>query len=83
MFVHFPKDGRAGGVGIALAKIFTKTKSVFREFLNFECLEVHLRNENETLALSIIYKPLGYAGTNFKEEFEALLMHTESTNTWS
>ena len=50
-------------------------------FLNFECLEAHLRNENEALALSIIYRPPGYAGTNFKEELEAFLMHAESTNT--
>ena len=80
-FIHEPREGRAGGVGVALAKFLTVTKTIVHKFMTFECLEVHLRNVNETLALSIIYRPPGYAGVNFIEEFGSLLMQAESANT--
>ena len=79
-FVHQPRDGKGGGVGVAIAKFITITKIVRGSFLHFECLEVHLKNENNSIALFVIYRPPGYAGQEFIEEFESFLLHNETSN---
>ena len=66
---------------MVIAKFLTVTKTVFQKFMSFECLQVHLKNEEETLVRRTVYRPPGYAGLTFLDEFETFVIRTESANT--
>ena len=80
-FVHLPRDGRAGGVGIAICNYIKVIKTVFHSFEYFECMEVHLSKGAESVAVYIIHRPPGYASLGFINEFELLLLQAQNYNT--
>ena len=56
------------------------TKTSPRNFMFSERLEIHLKNNHDSLSSLFIYRPPGYTGPNFLNEFESFFLHIQAFN---
>ena len=79
-FFHCPrKEGRGGGVGVAVSKRLKSVKSNCLSFDSCECLQLTVTHENRKVTCNLVYRPPQSNISQFLEDFEVLVMNSETS----
>ena len=73
-FLHIPRQGRGGGVGLFLSNSFSEIKIVNHpRAISFEHIEVNFKFKGNCFSFIVVYRPPASNANVFFDEFENLL----------